>query len=92
MLTTPLELGDSFVLVASFGGDDRHPSWFLNLRDRPEVEVTMRGETRQMQARVTSGDERSDLFARLSRSHPNYAAYQRRTDRELPVVVLGPIS
>jgi deazaflavin-dependent oxidoreductase (nitroreductase family) len=90
MLTTPLELGDSFVLVASYGGDDRHPTWFLNLRDQPEVEATMRGRTRKMVARVAAGDERSDLWKRLTATHANYAGYQTKTNREIPVVVLEP--
>ncbi len=91
MLTTPLELGDSFVRVASFGGDDRHPTWFLNLRERPEVEATMKGRRQTMVARVASGDERSDLWKRLTAAHPNYGGYQRKTEREIPVVVLDPV-
>jgi len=90
MLTTPLELGDSFVLVASFGGDDRHPTWFLNLRDHPEVEATIGGRTRKMVARIASGDERLDLWKRLTAAHPNYGGYQKKTSREIPVVVLDP--
>ncbi|MFZ0172956.1 MAG: nitroreductase family deazaflavin-dependent oxidoreductase [Acidimicrobiales bacterium] len=90
MLTTPLELGDSFVLVASFGGDDRHPAWFLNLRDQPEVEATIGSRTRKMVARIATGDERADLWKRLSAAHPNYGSYQTKTDRQIPVVVLDP--
>jgi deazaflavin-dependent oxidoreductase (nitroreductase family) len=90
MLTSPLELGDSFVLVASFGGDVRHPAWFLNLRANPNVEVTMRGRARAMVARIATGDERTDLWNRLTAAHANYGAYQTKTDREIPVVVLDP--
>lgn len=90
MLTSPLELGDAFVLVASFGGDDRHPAWFLNLRANPSVEATIRGRSRSMVARIATGDERSDLWSRLTAAHANYATYQTRTDREIPVVVLEP--
>lgn len=90
MLTTPLELGDSVVLVASFGGDDRHPAWFLNLREHPEVELERDGTKREMIARVTDGEERDDLWQRLTAAHGNYAGYQRKTDREIPVVVLDP--
>ena len=90
MLTSPLELGDSFVLVASFGGDDRHPAWFLNLRANPEVEVAMRGKTRRARARVADGDERADLWSRLTAAHTNYAGYQTKTAREIPVVVIDP--
>ena len=91
MLTTPLELGDSFVLVASFGGDDRHPAWFLNLRERPHVKATIGSHTRSIVARVTAGDERSDLWSRLTAAHPNYGGYQTKTSREIPVVVLDPV-
>lgn len=91
MLTSPLELGESFVLVASYGGDDRHPSWFFNLRANPEVEATMRGTARSMLARVATGDERADLWSRLTAAHANYAGYQTKTDREIPVVVLDPV-
>lgn len=90
MLTSPLEVGDSVVLVASYGGDDRHPTWLLNLREHPQVEATMRGVRRQMTARIATGDERADLWARLTAAHANYAAYQTKTDREIPVVVLDP--
>jgi deazaflavin-dependent oxidoreductase (nitroreductase family) len=91
MLTTPLELEDSFVLVASFGGDDRHPAWFLNLREHPVVEVTMRGRSRQMLASIAEGPERADLWKRLTAAHPNYAGYQQKTARQIPVVVLNPV-
>src|SRR5438094_378897 len=47
MLTSPVQEGDRIVLVASYGGDDRHPAWFLNLRDHPDVEVTMLGRRRR---------------------------------------------
>ncbi|MGC9962107.1 MAG: nitroreductase family deazaflavin-dependent oxidoreductase [Acidimicrobiales bacterium] len=92
MLTTPLELGDSFVLVASFGGDDRHPAWFLNLRDHLQVDATIGARTRAMVARVATGDERVDLWSRLTAAHPNYGGYQTKTNREIPVVVLDPVT
>ena len=76
------------MLVASFGGDDRNPTWLLNLREHPEVEVTMRGRTRKMAARIAEGPERADLWARLTAAHSNYAGYQKKTAREIPVVVL----
>lgn len=90
MLTSPLELGESFVLVASFGGDDRHPAWFMNLRANPDVEATMRGRTRRMRARIAEGEERRDLWERLTAAHANYGGYQTKTFREIPVVVLEP--
>lgn len=90
MLTSPVQLGESLVIVASYGGDNRHPTWFLNLRDNPEVEVTMRGSTRKMKARIASPEERAELWPRVTEKYRGYAAYQRRTDREIPLVILEP--
>jgi len=91
MLTSPVQEGDSVVLVASFGGDNRHPAWFLNLRDNPDVEVTMRGSPRKMRARVASSDEKDRLWPQVIAKYKGYAAYQRRTDRDIPLVILEPI-
>lgn len=90
MLTSPVQEGESIVLVASYGGDNRHPAWFLNLRDNPGVEVTMRGSTRTMNARVASAEERERLWPRVTEKYRGYAAYQRLTDREIPLVILEP--
>ncbi len=92
MLTSPLVDGDNVVLVASFGGDDRDPAWFGNLVANPEVEVVMSGSTKMMRARVTEGDERTGLWETLTAKHANYAGYQRKTSRQIPVVVLEPRS
>jgi deazaflavin-dependent oxidoreductase (nitroreductase family) len=90
MLTTPLQDGDAIMLVASKGGDDRHPAWFLNLRDNPTVEVTMNGHTTSMTARVADTDEKARLWPRIVADHANYESYQRKTERDIPVVVLEP--
>ena len=90
MLTSPLQEGDKIVIVASKGGDDRNPEWFLNLKANPKVEVKLGGKTTSMTAHVPEGDERSDLWQRLTSKHKNYAQYQTKTDREIPVVVLEP--
>jgi deazaflavin-dependent oxidoreductase (nitroreductase family) len=91
MLTTPLVLGEKVTLVASNGGDDREPSWCQNLRKTPAVEVTMTGATRQMVAHLADADERAELWPQITAAHANYAGYQRKTDREIPVVVLEPV-
>jgi deazaflavin-dependent oxidoreductase (nitroreductase family) len=78
------------VLVASYGGDDRHPSWYLNLRDNPEVELTLEGQTRTMKARTASPEEKAELWPRVVAAHKGYAQYQTRTDREIPLVILEP--
>ncbi len=91
MLTSPLVEGDRMVIIASRGGDDRHPTWFLNLRDDPEVQVAVQGGPAQpMRARITEGEERQSLWERVTAAHDNYAGYQRKTSREIPVVVLEP--
>ena len=91
LLTSPWQDGDTMALVASRGGDDRHPAWFLNLRDHPEVEVTVRGGTRTMNARVATPEERAELWPKITRRYRGYAGYQRKTDREIPVVLLEPV-
>jgi deazaflavin-dependent oxidoreductase (nitroreductase family) len=91
MLTVPIVEEDHFVLVASFGGDDRHPAWYLNLRANPEVRVRMAGSTRTMIARTATEEERAELWPRITSAHGGYARYQRRTDRRIPVVILEPV-
>ncbi len=93
MLTSPLQEGDKTIIVASRGGDDHHPAWFLNLRDHPEVEVRIGGKPKQpMNARIADPAERADLWTKLTAAHQNYADYQSGTDREIPVVILEPLS
>jgi deazaflavin-dependent oxidoreductase (nitroreductase family) len=92
MLTSPLQVGDTIVLVASFGGDDREPSWCQNLRKTPEVEITMRGRHEARTARVATPEERAELWPQLTAKHSNYAGYQTKTDREIPVVLLEPVT
>jgi deazaflavin-dependent oxidoreductase (nitroreductase family) len=90
MLTSPVQDGERVVLVASYGGDDRHPTWFLNLRDNPQVEITMDGKTRSMRARVASPEEKEQLWPRVVSAYRGYGQYQRRTDRDIPLVICEP--
>lgn len=91
MLTCPLHDGDTFVIVASRGGDPVHPAWFLNLRERPDVTVRSgRAPARPMRARIVEGDEHDELWARIAASKPHYVGYQERTERRIPLVVLEP--
>ena len=90
MLTTPLRDGDTIMLVASKGGDDRNPAWFLNLRDNPKVTVLMDGHSTPMTARIAHATEKAELWPRIIADHGNYGAYQAKTDRDIPVVVLEP--
>ena len=91
MLTSPMRDGDAYIVVASRGGDDRHPAWFLNLRDDPRVEVAVGGGPRRpMLASIATPDERVRLWPKIVGSHQNYANYQKRTRREIPLVLLRP--
>jgi deazaflavin-dependent oxidoreductase (nitroreductase family) len=90
MLAVPIIDGDRLVLVASFGGDDRHPAWYLNLRTNPEVRVTIAGSTRTMIARIATGEERDELWPQITSVFEGYARYQERTERPIPVIILEP--
>jgi len=91
MLTSPYQEGSTIVIVASRGGDDRHPAWYLNLVEQPEVTVSVGGKPSQrMRAETAGPEERARLWPLLTADHRNYAGYQRKTSREIPVVLLRP--
>jgi deazaflavin-dependent oxidoreductase (nitroreductase family) len=91
LLTSPHQEGDAVVVVASRGGDDTHPAWFLNLRDNPDVEVSLKGgPKRPMRARIADAEERARLWPKISTDFKNYAQYQTKTEREIPLVFLEP--
>ncbi|MEY2454609.1 MAG: hypothetical protein QOD92_4183 [Acidimicrobiaceae bacterium] len=91
MLTTPVHDDNRVVLVASYGGDDRHPAWFLNVRDNPDVELEMRGKKRTMHAHVASGEEKEVLWPQVVSAYKGYAQYQTKTERDIPLVILEPV-
>jgi deazaflavin-dependent oxidoreductase (nitroreductase family) len=89
--TTPLIYapeGDSFVIVASKGGSDEPPAWYLNLSEEPEVEVQVKADRFRARARTASAEEKPALWEKMVGEWPAYDEYQRKTDREIPVVVL----
>jgi deazaflavin-dependent oxidoreductase (nitroreductase family) len=89
VLTSPVRDGDAIVVVASRGGDNHHPAWFLNLRDNPDVDVAIgREPKRSMRARVADPDERARLWPQVVARYKGYGDYQTRTDREIPLVLL----
>ena len=91
MLTSPLQNGDAIVIVASRGGDDQNPAWFLNLRDNPSVEVSLKGGPKKaMLARVATSEERSVMWPQINSKYKNYGGYQARKKREIPLVMLEP--
>ena len=90
MLTAPILEPGRIVLVASKGGDDRHPDWYHNLVDQPDVEVTVDGTTTPMRARTAGTDEKAELWPTIVAAYKGYAGYQRRTERDIPVVICAP--
>ncbi len=91
MLTSPYQENSTIAVVASRGGDDSHPAWFLNLRDDPKVMVKL-GPTPSvpMIAEIADADERARIWPIITSQHGNYAGYQRKTKREIPLVLLRP--
>ena len=90
MLTSPIHDESRVVLVASKGGNERDPLWYGNLRANPDVEVTMNGATRAMRARTASKDEKAELWPQIVATYKNYARYQERSGRDIPVVICEP--
>lgn len=92
--TTPLlylEDGDRQVIVASNGGTAKPPVWWLNLEANPEAKVEMKGRKIRVRVREVHAEEKARLWERLVRMYPPYQRYQKKTDREIPVVVLEPV-
>src|SRR5436853_6922678 len=85
-----LEDDGRLVVVASSGGSPGHPAWFLNLRENPEVEVEIGRERRTMSARTATPEERERLWRQVVAMYNGYDSYQRKTSREIPLVILDP--
>jgi deazaflavin-dependent oxidoreductase (nitroreductase family) len=83
--------GDSFLVVASKGGSDEPPAWYLNLSEHPEVEVQVKAERFKARARTATAEEKPEFWRRMVAAWPSYDEYQGNTDREIPVVVLDRI-
>ncbi len=91
--TTPLlylEEMDHWIVVASNGGDDRHPDWWLNLKAHPAAQIQIKGRVNQVRAREATETERGRLWPHLVSLYSVYDDYQRRTSRKIPVVFLEP--
>jgi deazaflavin-dependent oxidoreductase (nitroreductase family) len=82
--------GDRLVVIGSNAGNARPPAWALNLRANPDAEVEVRADRRQMRARVSEGEERTDLWRRMNDQYGGFEAYRDRTDRDIAVFVLEP--
>lgn len=89
--STPLiygQHGDDYLVVASKGGAEENPAWYLNLSAQPEVTVQVRGDRFKAHARIATTDEKAELWAIMTKEWPAYDEYQQKTTREIPVVVL----
>jgi deazaflavin-dependent oxidoreductase (nitroreductase family) len=90
LLTAPICEDERVVLVASKGGHQEHPQWYRNLTANPDVEIIIDGSTRRMRARTATPDEKAVLWPRIVAAYKGYAGYQRKTTRDIPVVICEP--
>ena len=90
MLTAPVHGDGRYILVASMGGNDRNPQWYLNLVANPDVELTVDGKTVPMRARTATAEEKAELWPGIVAAYRGYGGYQRKTERDIPVVVCEP--
>jgi deazaflavin-dependent oxidoreductase (nitroreductase family) len=91
LLSTPLHDERRLILVASKGGYPDDPIWYKNLVANPEVEITIEGKTQRMRAHTATPDEKAELWPQITAVNPGYDGYQRRTQRQIPVVICEPI-
>src|SRR5688572_10178195 len=84
--------GQDVVIVASFGGARRDPVWWPNLKANPRTSVQIGTERREVVARRATPEEKTRVWPRMVEIYPPYADYQRRTERDIPVVLLEPVS
>ena len=92
--TTPLmafpQQDGALVVVASNGGSDRPPSWYGNLRANPEVHVQLGSQVRPMVARTATAPEKAEIWPRIIATAKNFAGYEKKTKRDIPLVILTP--
>jgi deazaflavin-dependent oxidoreductase (nitroreductase family) len=84
--------GDTYVVVASYGGSPEHPDWYFNLSDDPEVEIQVGDRVMPARAATAEGEDRERLWSQMTGIWPDYDKYQARTRRVIPVVTLEPVS
>jgi deazaflavin-dependent oxidoreductase (nitroreductase family) len=78
------------IVVASFGGNAKNPAWIANIKQQPEVKVQRGRQRWDARARISEGDERTEIWNGLTHEFPRYANYQTLTDRLIPLVVIEP--
>ena len=90
MLTSPVQVGDTIVIVASKGGEDHHPAWYLNLMAKPEVQMEWKGGApTTMIATTANAAEKAELWPKIVAAYKGYGGYQKRTERDIPLVFLN---
>lgn len=89
MMYLPLD-GDNVAVFGSKGGAPTNPDWYYNLLADPRVTIEIGNDTREMSARVAEGDERERIWSRQKSDYPGFAEYERKTSRQIPVIVLEP--
>jgi len=87
-----VEYDGRYALVASQGGAPKHPTWYFNLMSHPHIELQDGPVPQDMTVRLLDGDEKAEWWERAVDAFPNYAVYQTRTDREIPVFLAEPAS
>jgi deazaflavin-dependent oxidoreductase (nitroreductase family) len=84
------EDGENLIIVASKGGIRKNPAWYHNLRANPDTVANWYGDVRTVRARELEGAEREEMWLKMTEIYPTYRHYQRRTDRQIPVLLLEP--
>ena len=83
--------GPAYVVTASAGGADRHPGWFFNVRSNLQATITVKDKRIKVSAEIAGPEKKAELWARLVADAPGFAGYQKRTSREIPMVILHPV-
>ena len=83
--------GSAYVITASAGGADKHPGWFFNIRSNPQATIQVKDKHIKVTAEIAGPEKKPELWARLVEVAPNFAGYQKRTSREIPMVILHPV-
>ncbi len=86
-----LEDGENLVIVASNGGNDQHPAWWLNLKQASEAQVQIGSTSKRVRAERADEQEWARLWPRLVEMYGSYQEYQDGTQRKIPVVILRPV-
>jgi deazaflavin-dependent oxidoreductase (nitroreductase family) len=84
--------GEDFVIIASKGGAPTHPAWYLNLRDNPDATVEIGDREVRVRAEEADPEENARLWGKMVEMYPTYEDYQKKTEREIPLLILRPVS